>query len=46
MNIVILGAGNIGSYLAMVLSEEGHDVIVIDKDHKALERISMTADIA
>ncbi len=46
MNIVILGAGNIGSYLATVLSQEGHDVIVIDKDYKALERISMAADIA
>lgn len=46
MNIVILGAGNIGSYLASVLSEEGHDVIVIDKDYKALERIGMAADIA
>ena len=46
MNIVILGAGQIGSYLASVLSEEGHDVIVIDKDYKALERIGMSADIA
>jgi trk system potassium uptake protein len=46
MNIVILGAGCIGSYLASVLSEEGHDVIVIDKDYKALEKIGMAADIA
>jgi trk system potassium uptake protein len=46
MNIVILGAGNIGSHLAFVLSEEGHDVIVIDKDFKALEKIGMAADIA
>ena len=46
MNIVILGAGSIGSYLATVLSEEGHDVIVIDKDPKALERVGTAADIA
>ena len=46
MNIVILGAGNIGSYLASVLSEEGHDVIIVDKDYKALERVSMASDVA
>lgn len=46
MNIVILGAGNIGSYLALVLSQEGHNVVVIDRDDKALERLSRSADIA
>jgi trk system potassium uptake protein len=46
MNVVILGAGTIGSYLASVLSKEGHDVIVIDKDHKTLERVAMASDIA
>lgn len=46
MNIVILGAGSIGSHLAVVLSEEGHNVIVIDQDHKALEKVARAADIA
>lgn len=46
MNIVILGAGSIGSYLASVLSHEHHNVVVIDRDGKALERLGRTADIA
>lgn len=46
MNIVILGAGNIGSYLASVLSEEGHNVIVIDHDEKVLEKLGRSADVA
>jgi trk system potassium uptake protein len=45
MNIVILGAGTIGSYLASCLSQENHTVIVIDHDLKALERMSQLADI-
>lgn len=46
MNIVILGAGSIGSYLASVLSEEGHNVIIIDRDQKTLEKIGRSADVA
>jgi trk system potassium uptake protein TrkA len=46
MNIVILGAGSIGSYLASILSQEEHNVIVIDLDPKALDRISRSADVA
>jgi trk system potassium uptake protein len=46
MNIVILGAGSIGSYLASVLSKEDHNVIVIDWDYKALEKLAQTTDIA
>jgi len=46
MNIVILGAGIIGSYLARTLSQEEHNVVVIDRDPKALERLSRSADIA
>jgi trk system potassium uptake protein TrkA len=46
MNIVILGAGEIGAYLAQILSKEEHNVIVIDNDPKPLERLSRTADVA
>ncbi len=46
MKIVILGAGTHGSYLASTLAEEEHDVIVIDQDPKALERVSRSADVA
>lgn len=46
MNIVILGAGQTGSYVATVLSEEGHNVLLIDRDAKTLERVSREIDLA
>ena len=46
MNIVILGAGEIGSYLASILSEEHHNVTLIDKNPNILEKISQKTDIA
>ncbi|NGX28553.1 MAG: Trk system potassium uptake protein TrkA [Candidatus Anoxychlamydiales bacterium] len=46
MNIVILGAGEIGSYLAAVLAEEQHSVTLIDKDPTILEKVSQKTDVA
>ncbi len=46
MNIVILGAGNKGAYLAKILAEEEHNVFVIDKDPLALKKLSEEADVA
>ena len=46
MSVVILGAGKIGSYVACTLSEEGHHVILIDRDEKALQRVGMESDVA
>lgn len=45
MNIVILGAGEIGFYLAQVLSEE-HSITLIDKDPIILEKVSEKTDVA
>lgn len=46
MNIVILGAGHIGSYLAEVLSLAQYNVILLDKDPEKLAKISKESDIA
>ncbi|KPK33286.1 MAG: Trk system potassium uptake protein TrkA-like protein 1 [Chlamydiae bacterium SM23_39] len=46
MNIVILGAGEKGSYLANILSIEKHNITIIDKDPKKLEKISEESDVA
>ena len=46
MSILILGAGSIGSYLATTLSNEGHNVIVIDHASRPLERLAENADVA
>ncbi len=40
MYIVIVGAGNLGYHLAKTLMEEGHDVVVIDKQGDRCTEIS------
>ncbi len=39
MYIVIIGCGRIGSLLAMDLSNEGHDVVIIDNDRLKLDSL-------
>ena len=46
MNIVILGAGGVGRYIAQVLSKEEHNVILIDPNEKKLEKASWEMDVA
>ncbi len=46
MYIVIVGAGELGSHLASVLSEEGRNVAIIDENYSALEKFAKTADVA
>ena len=38
--IVIVGCGRLGSLLANHLSGKGNNVVVIDRNHKAFERLS------
>lgn len=45
MNIVILGAGQVGSSLAEVLAHENHDVTVVDLDNLHLQRLQDRLDI-
>jgi len=40
MHVIIIGCGRVGSGLALTLSNEGHDVVVIDKSTKAFRRLS------
>ncbi len=40
MKIVIAGAGEVGSHLAMMLSNEEQDIIVVDTDHERLGELS------
>jgi trk system potassium uptake protein TrkA len=39
MYIIIIGAGNLGYYLAQLLLEEEHDVVIVEKDEKRCEQI-------
>lgn len=45
MNIVIVGAGKVGSTLAAYLSREDHDVTIVDSDDAAIHRASETLDV-
>ncbi|MBR7110920.1 MAG: Trk system potassium transporter TrkA [Clostridia bacterium] len=38
MKIIVVGMGNVGTELVKQLSKEDHDIIVIDKNEKAVER--------
>lgn len=46
LNIVIVGAGDVGCYIASMLSKEQHNVILIDKSSKRLAEASQTMDVA
>ena len=43
--IIIVGAGNLGYYLAELLLEENHDAVVVDKDPARCEQLSKELDI-
>ena len=40
MNLIIVGAGEVGTYLARILAEEGHHITVIDSDEAACEEVN------
>jgi trk system potassium uptake protein TrkA len=42
VNIVVVGCGRVGSQLATMLSVEGHNVVVIDRDDSAFRRLGST----
>ncbi len=46
MKIIIMGAGEVGLHLATRLSQEKHDLVVIDADGKKCEKIQEVLDIA
>ncbi|MBN1147644.1 MAG: TrkA family potassium uptake protein [Anaerolineales bacterium] len=39
MNVIIMGCGRVGEQLSLLLSNEGHQVVVIDYDPRALARL-------
>ena len=45
MRIIIEGAGQVGSHLAKLLSQDGADITVIDDDAQRLSILSSTADV-
>ena len=45
MNILIVGLGEVGSYLAKVLSTEGHAITIVDPDLHRLRRVADLLDV-
>jgi trk system potassium uptake protein TrkA len=45
MKIVIAGAGEVGTHLARMLSNENHDIILMDDDHERLLPVSRDFDV-
>lgn len=45
MKILIIGAGEVGQYLARVLSEENHQIVMVDKSRTPLDRVDDSLDI-
>lgn len=45
MKIIIAGAGEVGTHLAKMLSNEFHDIMVIDPDEEKLKSIDANLDI-
>jgi len=39
MRVIIMGCGRVGEQVARLMADEGHDVVVIDKDAAALARL-------
>jgi trk system potassium uptake protein len=42
VNVIVVGCGRVGSQLATMLSVEGHNVVVIDKNDEAFKRLGGT----
>ena len=45
MRIVVIGLGRVGYNISKALSEEGHDVIIIDKDPGVLKIAAADLDV-
>ena len=45
MRIILAGAGEVGSHLVKMLSNENHDIIVIDNDADRLKSVSGSLDV-
>ena len=45
MRIVVVGAGEVGTHLAKMLSRENHDIVMIDSDDDRLKNLAATSDL-
>jgi trk system potassium uptake protein TrkA len=46
MDVIIIGAGEVGSHIASILSREAHNVTIVDVAQSKIERVGETLDIS
>ena len=46
MNIVVVGAGDVGQHIASILSKEQTNVILVDRNPASLDQVSRDLDVA
>ncbi len=44
VKVVVVGAGEVGSYVAERLTKENHDVVVIEQDHERVQQVEQHID--
>ncbi len=45
MRVIVIGAGEVGYNISDILSKEGNDIVVIDKDEERLRNVSENLDV-
>lgn len=45
MRIIVMGAGSVGSYIVSILTDEGHDVLVVEQDPDVLNYVLAENDV-
>lgn len=45
MRVLVVGAGVVGSDLARQFAREGHDVVVVDRDHRLIRQLTERLDV-
>ncbi|MDC0059849.1 NAD-binding protein, partial [Pelagibacteraceae bacterium] len=45
MNIIICGAGRVGSSISKQLSAQGHSITVVDQSSELIQKINETQDV-
>lgn len=40
MNIIVIGCGKVGSRLAQILADDGHDIVIVDSDRSSFKMLT------
>ena len=46
MNVVVIGMGEVGQYIAKIMVKDGHEVLAVDNDQDKINQVSERMDLA